>query len=245
SISMLPPEPKIFYGRDTELDNVLAMFRQPESPRVAIIGAGGIGKTALSQVVLHHTEIADRFQHHRYFVACDSAGTAVELAALVGTHLGLKPGKDLTRAVVSYFSKSPPCVLVLDNFESVWEPTQARRAVEEFLSLLADIAHLALMVTMRGAERPAKLKWTRPFLAPLGPLAQSAARQIFLDIADDGHDPADVDAIVALTGNMPLAISLLAHLADSEGCAAVLSRWEIEKTSLVSEGYDKRNNFDS
>ncbi|KAJ7794021.1 hypothetical protein B0H14DRAFT_132904 [Mycena olivaceomarginata] len=42
---------------------------------------------------------------------------------------------------------------------------------------------------------------------------------------------------------MPLAINLLAHLVDSEGCSNVLSRWEQEKTTLISDGYDRRSNL--
>jgi hypothetical protein len=43
---------------------------------------------------------------------------------------------------------------------------------------------------------------------------------------------------------MPLAINLLAHLVDLEGCSNVLLRWEKEKTSMISEGFDKRSNLD-
>jgi hypothetical protein len=75
-------------------------------------------------------------------------------------------------------------------------------------------------------------------------LDQQAARLIFADIADSGHNVEEVDQILSLTDNMPLAISLLAHLADTEGCSNVLSRWETEKTSLISEGFDKRSNLD-
>jgi hypothetical protein len=51
---------------------------------------------------------------------------------------------------------------------------------------------------MRGAERPAKVQWTRPFLQPLKPLAQSAARQTFIDIADATKDPEEVDRVLSL-----------------------------------------------
>jgi hypothetical protein len=78
---------------------------------------------------------------------------------------------------------------------------------------------------------------------PLRPLEQNAARKIFMDIADDGHNIEEVDKVLSLSNNMPLAISL-ANVADSEGCTAVLSRWEAEKTSMLSEGYDKRSNLD-
>jgi hypothetical protein len=97
---------------------------------------------------------------------------------------------------------------------------------------------------MRGAERPAKVAWTHPFLSPLRPLEQTAARQTFLDIADNTHDPIEVDKVLSLTDNMPLAINLIAHLVDSEGCSHVLSHWEEEKTSLISDGYDRTSNLD-
>ncbi|KAJ7869796.1 hypothetical protein B0H13DRAFT_1896478 [Mycena leptocephala] len=173
-----------------------------------------------------------------------TTATQVELAALIGTHLGLKPGKDLTRPVIQHFSGSPPSLLILDNLETLWEPTESRANIEEFLSLLTGVEHLALVITMRGAERPAKVAWTRPFLQPLKPLEQAAARQTFIDIADNRHDPELVDKVLSLTDNMPLAINLLGHLVDSEGCSNVLSRWEEEKTSLISDGYDKRSNLD-
>ncbi|KAJ7018861.1 hypothetical protein C8F04DRAFT_1015870 [Mycena alexandri] len=243
SISMLPPEPKIFHGRDSELADILKLFGQG-SPRIAILGAGGMGKTSLSRAVLHHPEVIARYDQRRVFVACDTAPTQVELVTLIGAHFGLKSGRDLTRPLLHHFSTGPPALLILDNLETVWDPSESRGEIEEFLSLLTDIQHLALIITMRGAERPAKVHWTRPFLAPLLPLSQTAARQTFIAIADDVHNMHDVDNVLSLTDNLPLAINLIAHLVDSEGCLTVLSRWEHEKTSIISEGYDRKSNLD-
>ncbi|KAJ7908353.1 P-loop containing nucleoside triphosphate hydrolase protein, partial [Mycena leptocephala] len=239
----LPSEPKIFHGRESEILNILQLFKQ-ETPRITILGAGGMGKTSLARAVLHHSEITLRYECYRYFIACDSTATKVELAALIGEHLGLKPGKDLTHSVIHHFSSSPPSLLILDNLETLWEPVESRAEIEEFLSLLTDVAHLALLITMRGAERPAKVRWTRPFLLPLKPLEQDAALRTFMDIADARHNPDEVDKVLALTDNMPLVINLLAHLVDLEGCAHVLSHWETEKTSLISEGINQRSNLD-
>ncbi|KAJ7933214.1 hypothetical protein B0H13DRAFT_1592454 [Mycena leptocephala] len=188
---MLPSEPKIFHGRESELSDILHLFIQ-ESPRVAILGAGGIDKTSLARAVIHHTDIAVRYEQQRFFVGCDSAASQVELAALIGVHLGLKPGEDLTHPVIQHFFSSAQSLLILDNLETLWEPTESRASIEEFLSLLTGVDHLALVITMRGAERPAKIAWTRPFLRPLRPLAQDAARQTFIDIADDTHDPEEL-----------------------------------------------------
>jgi hypothetical protein len=92
---MLPLEPKIFHWQDSELSDILKLFGCG-TPRIAMLGAGGMGKTSLARAVVHHTEVTARYDQHRYFVACDSASTTVELAALIGAHLGLKPGNDLT-----------------------------------------------------------------------------------------------------------------------------------------------------
>ncbi|KAJ6575647.1 P-loop containing nucleoside triphosphate hydrolase protein, partial [Mycena vulgaris] len=239
----LPSEPKIFHGRESELSDILKLLMQ-ETPRIAILGAGGMGKTSLARAVLHHPIVTGKFAQQRFFVACDSTSTKEELVTLIGVHLGLKPQKNLAKVILHYFATNPAGLLILDNLETLWEPTEIRRDIEEFLSLLTDVKHLALIITMRGTERPASVRWTRPFQSALKPLTQNAARQTFIDIADDCHDLEDIDKILLLTDNMPLAIDLMAHLVESEGCPNVLSRWEEEKTSMISDGYDKCSNLD-
>ncbi|KAJ6530012.1 hypothetical protein DFH09DRAFT_1044986, partial [Mycena vulgaris] len=215
-----------------------------ETPKIAILGAGGMGKTSLARAVLHHPTITGKYAQHRFFVTCDSTSTRDELVTLIGAHLGLKPKKNPTKVVLHYFTTNPASLLILDNLETLWEPTEIRRDIEAFLSLLTGVQNLALIITMRGTERPASVCWTRPFLPALKPLTQDAARQTFIDIADDGHDSDEIDKVLLLTGNMPLAIDLIAHLVDSEGCSNVLARWEEEKTAVLSDGYDKRSNLD-
>ncbi|KAJ7738554.1 hypothetical protein B0H14DRAFT_3168166 [Mycena olivaceomarginata] len=199
SISMLPSEPKIFHGRESELSDILQLFNTGV-PRIAILGAGGMGKTSLARAVLHHPDIMARYVQNRFFVACNSAMT--------GDRTG-KPD---------------------------WEASGIEAWQKPYPSSAA--------ITMRGAEHPAKVQWTRPFLKVLQPLDQEAARRTFVDIADSGHSLEEVDQILSLADNMPLAISLLAHLADTEGCSNVLSCWDKEKTSVISEGVDKRSNLD-
>ncbi|KAJ7834874.1 P-loop containing nucleoside triphosphate hydrolase protein, partial [Mycena olivaceomarginata] len=238
----LPSKPKIFYGRESEVKNIMTMLSQASS-RIAILGGGGMGKTSLAKVVLHHPDTSAKFQH-RFFVSAEAATTSIELAALIGLHIGLNPGKDLTRPVVQYFSQKPPSLLILDNLETVWEPIQSRGGIEEFLSLLTEVEHLALIITMRGAERPAKVHWTHPFLLPLEPVSDDAAQQIFAEVTDNVYAKEDLHQILQLTDNMPLALDLMAHLVDYEGLAHVLARWETERTALLSVGSDRKSNLD-
>ncbi|KAJ7453447.1 hypothetical protein FB451DRAFT_1185255 [Mycena latifolia] len=167
-------------------------------------------------------------------------------------HVGLTQGTNLTQPVAHHFAHSPPSLLILDNPETIWEPRESRVELERFLALLADVDHLALIIlivfkvkiTMRGAERPANIRWTHPFSEPLKPLALDAAPQTFIDIADNGHTLGEIDKILLSVDNMPLAIDLIAHLVDCEGYASVLDRWDKERTSLLSKGHDRGSNLD-
>ncbi|KAJ7438998.1 hypothetical protein FB451DRAFT_1192376 [Mycena latifolia] len=242
SFSMLPAKPKIFHGREAELTEVVQTLQQ-ESPRLAILGAGGMGKTSLAKAALHDPDIATKYEQC-FFVVADSVTTSVELSALIGEHIGFKPAN--IQQVIQYFTTTGPSLLILDNLETSWEPMESRREVEELLSKLTDVPHLALVITMRGAERPAKVQWTRPFLSLLKPLSDPAARDIFFAIAEDMHDSKDVDEVLFLTDNMPLAVDLIAHAVDFEGsCSAVLARWKTEKTSMLSAGNDRKSNLDT
>ncbi|KAJ6451071.1 hypothetical protein C8R45DRAFT_946470 [Mycena sanguinolenta] len=236
-------ESSIFHGRETELEDIMKILGQ-QTPRIAILGGGGMGKTSLARAALHHSDTLTRFEQ-RFFVSAEPATTSAELAALIGLHLGLNPGKDLTRAVVQYLSKSPSCLLILDNLETVWEPIQSRGDIEEFLSLLTDVKHLGLVITMRGTERPAKVQWTHPFLLPLQSLSDDAAQETFQDITDSSYSIEDFNQLLSFTDNMPLAVNLLAHLVDYEGLENVLIRWKTEKRSLLSIGHDRRSSLDA
>ncbi|KAF8157576.1 hypothetical protein K438DRAFT_2074166 [Mycena galopus ATCC 62051] len=242
SFSMLPSKPKIFHGCEQELTHIMKLLVQ-QLPKIAILGGGGMGKTSLARAALHHSDISARYEH-RFFVSAEAATTSTELAELIGLHVGLNLALDLTKTVVRYFSEKSSCLLILNNLETVWEPLHSRVGVEEFLSLLSQVENLALMITMRGAERPAKVQWTHPFLMPLQPLSDDATRQTFLDITDNSDPMEEIDKVLQFTSNMPLAVDLIAHLADHEGLSNVFSRWEAEKTSLLSIGADRRSNLD-
>ncbi|KAJ7215903.1 P-loop containing nucleoside triphosphate hydrolase protein, partial [Mycena pura] len=240
----LPSSPKIFHGRNSELNEIVSILLG-DTARVAILGPGGVGKTSLSVAALHCPAIVERYSP-RYFVSCESVNTDVDLVSIIGSHLGLEPSRQLSRDIIRHLTEAGPSLLLLDNLETLWEPLESRGGVEEILSLLADVPHLALLVTMRGAERPGKVKWTKPFLPVLEPLSSTNARQMFADIADepDLEDESALDELLDLSGGLPLAISLLANIASFEGYGGALARWKIENTALLSDGHDKRSNLE-
>ncbi|KAJ7894085.1 hypothetical protein B0H13DRAFT_1886058 [Mycena leptocephala] len=243
SISMLPSEPKIFHGRDSELSKFFT-FSAKEHPGLQFWVQVEWEKPVLQ-------ELSSIIQKLLRGIISIGSLLLVILQQPSGTCCSYRSScwtgasKDLTHQVIQHFSSSLDSLLILDNLETLWEPVETRSKIEEFLSLLTGVDHLALVLDYNAGSRKAtKVAWTHPFLPALKPLEQDAARQTFIDIADSTHDPKEVDKVLSLTDNMPLAISLIAHLVDSEGCSHVLSHWEEEKTSLISDGYDRTSNLD-
>ncbi|KAF7291403.1 NB-ARC domain-containing protein [Mycena indigotica] len=256
SLSLLPASPQIFHGRDTELASLVSLL-QPLSdapaPRIAILGPGGMGKTALALTLLHHPAIASEYSNpnQRHFVSCEALSTAQDLVRAVAQHVGVEApaAQNSVKVLMAKLKEGERCIIVLDNLETVWDSDSAGETdnVEDFLAQLAEVEHVGLVVTMRGAERPGKIKWTRPFLPVLEPLTAEATRELFMDIAEAPDlevDNTALDELLLLSDNLPLAASLLASAASIEGYAATLTRWRRRgnnSNTVFSEAEDHRH----
>lgn len=72
------------------------------------------------------------------------------LMNIVGRYFGAQEDqlKKPMNAIMAYIlSHVGPSVLVLDNFETPWEPIETRGEAEEFLSLLSGVEHLDIIVS--------------------------------------------------------------------------------------------------
>lgn len=225
--------------------------------------------------LLHHESIIERFRSRRFFIPCDAANSADSLITVLASHfrlpaydadgfssqaifkeilslLSLDDGCYSSRSVDDGYIREEQTILVLDNFESPWEGHESRSEVEELLGRIADLPNLTLIVTLRGLERPRGVAWTKPFLPPLTALDHNSSRKIFVDITDYDHPDSptdgcqdDLDDLLDLCGDLPLAITLMAHLAEFESVQTLLRRWKRESTSMLdSEGDDRRSNLD-
>lgn len=116
-----------------------------DGARMVILGPGGIGKTSLATAVLHDPDVTEKYADQCYFISCHSTATCAELVASIATQIGYNTPKK-EKGVVHFFTHSKCSLLVLDNFETPWEPSASRPEVESFLSLLADIPQLSLLV---------------------------------------------------------------------------------------------------
>ena len=231
-VAGLPALPDLV-GRDREIDALAqAWLASPPRP-VAVLGAPGIGKSAICLAALHDRQVRERFGDRRWFVRCDGAASAGALLSGLAAELGVSgdgPPGTLLRRICAVLGAGM-AVVVLDNFETPW--TADPLPVEELLRTLGSVPQAAVTVSARGTARPAGLRW-RDF-AMLGPLPMVDARRLFLAVAGTGFaaDPRLDGLLVELDG-VPLAVELMGYAAQGQpGLDEVAARWRTERTGML------------
>ncbi|KAF8171908.1 P-loop containing nucleoside triphosphate hydrolase protein [Mycena galopus ATCC 62051] len=248
STHVLPTASHIFCGREEEVNQVVNLILNHGPAHVAIVGAGGIGKTSIALHSIHHSDVKEHFQQEQFFLSCEAISTAdslaLELLKLFGvsvdtsssrlpdTGSSRSPSDNLTLHMRSMKSK---CLLCLDNFETPWDSDKDH--VESLLRNIA-VPDLTLVITSRDIDRPRGIKWA---VLNVKTLAPDAAIETW-DAISDGHNQFSVQLMEAVD-NLPLAVTLLAQLAQIESSEELWNCWEANSTKLVtSDGTRHRLN---
>lgn len=197
---LAPLQPPVFIGRSEPLARLKqALTAVSGSPRLGIVGMGGIGKTTLA-LHLAHT-LRDHFPDGVLWanvVDEQPEEIATQWAAAYGYDLSQQKSGEERLAVVKRLLADKHALLILDD---VWAGSKIRY-------LLPESGRCAVLITSR-VERVVRSVGAKPVL--LAQFTPESGRDLLLHYVDDDRvkaDPAAVAEICRLVGNLPLAISI-------------------------------------
>ena len=231
-----PPAPRDCFGRDELIEKVIGLAETLKP--VALIGAGGIGKTSIALKVLHHNRTKQRFGQNRRFIRCDQfpasrAHFLARLSKVIGA--GVENPEDL--APLRPFLSSKEILLIIDNAESILDPKGPN--AEEIYSVVDELCQfdtLCLLITSRVTTVPPRCR--RPEIPTL---SLEAACDIFYDIYSDRGRSSVIDGLLERLDFHALSITLLATTASHNAWDydRLALEWDSQRAQVLQTDFNK------
>ena len=239
----MPPQLPHFRGRSDIVEEIACLLcsDDPMQSRVSLLATGGMGKTTVAVEVMENAIVGKKFRAaNRFWVSCKGATTSTIFLQILRTSLRIKTNtEDVYSDIVNELNISiAPRLIVLDNFETPWNPVEQseQSEVETMLCSLAKIQHVAILITMRSHVPPSCqiINWQIQRLTPLEP---HASRDIYTDIDHTAAGHKALDELLDALGHMPYAIYLMATLGKESGFSPdkLLHMWREAGTGMLAD----------
>ena len=206
---------------------------------------GGLGKTSVALHLMHHEIVRKRYNDQQFFVGCDGVTTADGLASRVLQILGASTaaGGDVVNSLHAVLKRAPPTLLLLDNFESIWDAHNDHSAVRTLLQIIANVKATSLIITMRATDAPAEIKWSYSETIPV--LSPASAKELFIAIngqlpGGSTNDDTILNELLKELDYVPLAIHLLAQVSRGFKPISMLKRWRERRTQMLRLATSKK-----
>jgi tetratricopeptide (TPR) repeat protein len=232
----LPPPPPPCFGRDQLIEEIVGLM-ESFTP-IALIGAGGIGKTSISLTLLHHDHIEKQFGENRRFIRCDKfPATLPHFLRQLSNVLGAGVSNLETLAPLRPFLSSKDILIILDNAESILDP-QGTNAQEIYTVVeeLSQYKTISLCITSRITTVPPLCK--RPIIPTL---LADAACDIFYSIYNNGSQSNVINNLLQQLDFHALSITLLATTASHNmwDHDRLAQEWDTHRTQVLQTDYNK------
>ena len=120
------PQPTNFYGRETELTQLEQWIIEDNCQLLAVLGKGGIGKTALS------VQLIERIKNNFDYVIWRSLSYGPEFTKTFTTLINILSGKSTTHleaenqmiSTLIEYLRNHRCLIVLDNLEEILQSNE-------------------------------------------------------------------------------------------------------------------------
>ncbi|KAJ7585561.1 hypothetical protein C8J56DRAFT_124496 [Mycena floridula] len=242
----MPVAKKKFFGHDQEIKKIVQILTGEPLSHIALLGAGGQGKTATALKVMAHPAIKEYYdKKNSLWVPCDEATSPELFLDVLFNSLALNQDNHNTLEAIlkELGNTTDPIVLLLDNFETPWNAPGARGAVACVLQEIAQFPHVTLFVTMRATVAPCEdIEWEEIGIQALGP---EASHQLFVSIYSQLQHDLELPDLLGMVGYMALAVKLMAIYGKNTGWSAeqLLSGYQSTGTSMLgsAQGSDAQN----